>query len=324
MSPVSAVIYFFSMLAGFTAIVYAVNLFKIYHRKYVSQYLFFLIAYFISGFLNLIARNLVNEFCSQNLFLRTMTDYSMVLLGFPFFVLTLFFFISFTRKVAEQAISQLFMVWYFMVWLAVLVALLWGIKIYISTGDNHFISVLLSVINYLILTGLLLSLFKLWFQSRWIFNKSKQRGLRFLAILYMGLFSGLFVLSRLIPDHQDSGRYAIVVIIYFVLNFPPLLYLKKFLARYFTSKTLQEEEKLYLASFFGHYHISNQEGVVINLILEGRDNLSIAKKLSISEGTIKNHIYKIYKKVGINSRVKLIQQVRDHLSDYQSGKKEFL
>ena len=318
MSPASAIIYVFSLLAGFTAIMIAVNLFKTYRRKYISQYLFFLIAYFVSGFLNLIGRNLVYEFCRQNLIQRTMTDNLIVLLGFPFIVLTLFFFISFTRKMAEQDIPQLFMIWYFMACLAVLVALFWGIKIYISTGNNRFLKILLSGINYLILTGLLLSLFKLWLRSRWIFNKSKQRGLRFLAILYVGLFSGFFVLSKLLPDNQDSGRYAIVVVIYFVLNFPPLLYLKKFLGRYFTSKSLQVEEKLYLASFFGHYHISNQEGVVINLILEGRDNLSIAKKLSISQGTVKNHIYKIYKKVGINSRVKLIQQVRDHLSGHHS------
>ena len=324
MSPVSAVIYFFSLLAGFTAIMIAVNLFKMYRRKYVSQYLFFLIAYFISGFLNLIGRNLIHEFCGHNLFFQTMTDYSMMLLGFPFFVLTLFFFISFTRKVAEKSISQMFMIWFFLACLAVLMAMLWGIKIFMSTEDSRFLTVLLSFMNILIFSALLLSLFKLWFQSRWIFNKSKQIGLRFLAILYTGLFSGLFIFSRLIPDNRQSATYAILVILYFMLNFPPLLYLKKFLARYFTSKTLQEGEKLYLASFFGHYRISRQEAVVINLILEGRDNISIAKKLSISEGTVKNHVYKIYKKAGINSRVKLIQLVRDHLKDRNRGKKEYL
>jgi DNA-binding CsgD family transcriptional regulator len=313
MSTVSGIIYIFSLLASFASIVIAVNLLKTYRRKYISQYLFFLIAYNISGFTNLIGRNLANEFYHQNPFIRTMTGYSMVLLCFPFFVLTLFFFISFTREIADQGLSHLFMIWYFITWMAVLVALLLGLKIYIASGDNRFLKILLNSINYGILMVLLFSLLKLLFQSRWIYNKNRQRGLRFLAILYIGLFSGCFLLIQKYSANPDNFYFTLIVIAYFALNFPPLLYLKYFMKKYFTSQTLRLDEQLYLGSFFNHYDISRQERVVVNFILEGRDNLSIAKQLSISRGTVKNHIYNIYKKVEVNSRVKLIQRIRDHL-----------
>ena len=314
MSTVSGIIYIFSLLASFASIVIAVNLLKTYRRKYLSQYLFFLIAYNISGFTNLIGRNLANEFYHQNPFIRTMTGYSMVLLCFPFFVLTLFFFISFTREIADQGLSHLFMIWYCIIWMAVLVALLLGLKIYIDSGDNRFLKILLNSINYGILMVLLFSLLKLLFQSRWIYNKNRQRGLRFLAILYIGLFSLYFYLSQNhISVNLGNFYFILIVIVYFTLNFPPLLYLKYFLEKYFTSQTLRPDEQLYLGSFFNHYDISRQERVVINFILEGRDNLSIAKQLSISGGTVKNHIYNIYKKVDVNSRAKLIQRVKEHL-----------
>lgn len=314
MSTVSGIIYIFSLLASFASIVISMNLFKTYRRKYLSQYIFFLIAYNISGFINLIGRNLANEFYHQNPLILTMSGYSMVLLCFPFLMLTMFFFISFTREIADQGLSHLFMIWYFITWMAVLVALLWGLKIYIISGDNRFFNILLTSINYGILMVLLFSLLKLLFQSRWIYNKNRQRGLRFLAVLYIGLFTFYFYLSQNhISVNLGNFYFALIVIVYFTLNFPPLLYLKHFLDKYFTSRTLRPDEQLYLGSFFNHYDISGQERVVINFILEGMDNLSIAKQLSISGGTVKNHIYNIYKKVDVNSRAKLMQRIKEYL-----------
>ncbi|MCK4836339.1 MAG: hypothetical protein KAT17_06865, partial [Candidatus Aminicenantes bacterium] len=62
MTWVSLVIYIFSLVSGFSIVFYAVLLFKRYRKKYLSQYLFFLIAYYISGFLNLIGQHLAHEF----------------------------------------------------------------------------------------------------------------------------------------------------------------------------------------------------------------------------------------------------------------------
>ncbi len=54
------------------------------------------------------------------------------------------------------------------------------------------------------------------------------------------------------------------------------------------------------------YNISKREKEIIQLILKGKSNKEIEDILFISLATVKNHIYKIYKKMGIKSRMELI------------------
>ena len=59
-------------------------------------------------------------------------------------------------------------------------------------------------------------------------------------------------------------------------------------------------------SFLKKYNITKREQEIIELIQEGRTNRYISKKLFLSEKTVANHIYNIFKKLNINSRFELI------------------
>jgi DNA-binding CsgD family transcriptional regulator len=61
--------------------------------------------------------------------------------------------------------------------------------------------------------------------------------------------------------------------------------------------------------FFRRYNISRREQEIVNLILRGKDNREIEKTLFISLGTVKNHIYSIFQKVGVNNRGQLILKI---------------
>lgn len=52
--------------------------------------------------------------------------------------------------------------------------------------------------------------------------------------------------------------------------------------------------------------LSVREKEVLNLIPKGYSNKDIAKTLFISEKTVKTHLYNIYKKLGVNTRAKVI------------------
>lgn len=52
---------------------------------------------------------------------------------------------------------------------------------------------------------------------------------------------------------------------------------------------------------------------VTKLILRGHSNVSIAGNLAIAEGTVKQHRYNIYKRLGISSQSELFQRFIDHL-----------
>lgn len=59
--------------------------------------------------------------------------------------------------------------------------------------------------------------------------------------------------------------------------------------------------------FLKRFNISTREKEVILLILKGMSNKEIESHLYIALCTVRNHIYNIYKKLGIQNRSQLIR-----------------
>jgi LuxR family transcriptional regulator of csgAB operon len=50
-------------------------------------------------------------------------------------------------------------------------------------------------------------------------------------------------------------------------------------------------------------------------MLEGKTNLDIKKALFISANTVRNHIYNIYRKLGVRNRVQIINLIQTTLGN---------
>lgn len=59
-----------------------------------------------------------------------------------------------------------------------------------------------------------------------------------------------------------------------------------------------------------HFSLTIRETEILKLIFDGFSNKEIAKKLFISEYTVKDHIKSIMRKVDVNSRQKLIAKIK--------------
>jgi two-component system nitrate/nitrite response regulator NarL len=57
--------------------------------------------------------------------------------------------------------------------------------------------------------------------------------------------------------------------------------------------------------------LSDREQQVITLLCGGLSNREIARKLGVTEGTVKVHLHAIYGKLGVRSRVELMIAVAD-------------
>lgn len=55
------------------------------------------------------------------------------------------------------------------------------------------------------------------------------------------------------------------------------------------------------------YHLTKQETNIVQLIFEGKSSSEICDKLFISSATLRKHIYNIYRKTNVKSRIQLIQ-----------------
>ena len=61
-----------------------------------------------------------------------------------------------------------------------------------------------------------------------------------------------------------------------------------------------------------HRLLSQRELEILQLLVQGLSNNSIAKQLFLSEGTVKNHISRIYERLGVGDRVQAIIFAREH------------
>jgi DNA-binding NarL/FixJ family response regulator len=70
--------------------------------------------------------------------------------------------------------------------------------------------------------------------------------------------------------------------------------------------TLQKTTPLRCVNHRGELLLSKREQEIVPLVAEGLTNREISSRLSLSEHTVKNHLFRIYEKIGISSRVELI------------------
>jgi DNA-binding CsgD family transcriptional regulator len=66
-----------------------------------------------------------------------------------------------------------------------------------------------------------------------------------------------------------------------------------------------------LGPFSEHFDLTKREQSVLALILQGKSNKDIGTELFISNKTVKNHVYNLYQKLGVKSRLDLANAVRE-------------
>ena len=76
-----------------------------------------------------------------------------------------------------------------------------------------------------------------------------------------------------------------------------------------------------LVEIFADFKISTREREILDLIIQGKSNKEIANCLFISEGTVKNHIYNIYKKLGVCNRLQILRMIHDFKDKARDRKK---
>lgn len=66
------------------------------------------------------------------------------------------------------------------------------------------------------------------------------------------------------------------------------------------------------AYFRSLYGISEREGEIIGLLIDGNTSREVAEQLFISAKTVENHVYNIYQKTQVRNRVELVNLILEH------------
>ena len=126
-------------------------------------------------------------------------------------------------------------------------------------------------------------------------------GLRIIASNNPGL--QLFLYERNLPENALT-----LLAVFFVMRSSAQFFSLRFSASSGVSaETSRQVVEARFSSFCDVRGISERERDVLEQLLEGADNRTIAESLFISIGTVKSHAHAIYRKCGVSSRSELIQ-----------------
>jgi DNA-binding CsgD family transcriptional regulator len=139
----------------------------------------------------------------------------------------------------------------------------------------------------------------------------KQKQLtRTLSIYFFIAFTLNSMVYDYIPISSDVTFY-LSPLIYVLINIPPLFFLRKYAKEIFKDRLIGQAYRVNFEGIFHKYGLSKREQEIFVLMLEGKSNKEIGEALFISVKTVKNHIYNIFQKLGVNSRIKLYVFIRN-------------
>ena len=232
------------------------------------------------------------------------------ILGVPFLLISWIMLLKMAFSLFDQKIKSSWIIIHF-IFLALLIVCVWFIFDFLDPE-----SLLINEKIKYVEVGLLISMeliYVLLFMMIVIYYLRRRQNpmnkfiLRFMILMLVG-----FALRAcLLPfSFLNPWVMALVILLYFASNFPPLLYLRLNAELMFKPIHAENPSESKMKVIFEKYKISKREKEIITHICEGKTNGQIADDLFISLQTVKDHTHRIYSKIGIKSRMHLVQMVK--------------
>jgi DNA-binding CsgD family transcriptional regulator len=310
-SPFIYIYYTALVIIAFATVGLAYVLQKRFPFKYLFDFFYYLIAIYFYWFVIVVVPDLLVSILGENLEAISSTVYWIfVLFSLPCFFIGLYFFISLFLHLRKEKIPKWITSVYSIGALAFSVGLGIALKLSIEHTDQDIISNFYVLLKLLAL-GLRLAVVAYAFFGAIKSNDAKKKRLtQNLSVYYFIAFTLYSVFFDYIPFSEDIHFY-LSPLIYVLINIPPLFFLRNSAKMIFEDRKLAQDEKIDFEGIFKKYGLSKREQEILFLMLEGKSNKEIGAELYISFKTVKNHIYSIFQKLGINNRFKLFVLIRN-------------
>ncbi|MEJ2662456.1 MAG: helix-turn-helix transcriptional regulator [Spirochaetia bacterium] len=267
-----------------------------YQYKYKSRILLFLIA----SLIGLLCAGISYSIFILNLSALSFEQFRTVF--FAFFSLgmlsfVVFFYFYLRKRFALRSyrfIERMLLGGYFfsigLVVLTVVLPLIWFITLAVLFCVFLFSS-------FLALNKLVFLLEKLQFEQRDVAFRLLVLNLLLIIISVLGEITYYFLY-----EHVSDFSLALYVLI-------PLFFFSilKNQSIYYQQQTIENPDKIRL--IFEQFGLSAKEQEIALEVLQGKSNKEIAYDMELSGSTVKSHIYSIYKKVNVQSRVQFVNLV---------------
>ncbi|HLP46612.1 MAG TPA: helix-turn-helix transcriptional regulator [Candidatus Kapabacteria bacterium] len=315
MGIIALVFYFFSLATSVAMIVFSHRLLKQYAYKFLNFYFYYVIFFYVFGFLNFTSRLILAQIFAPGPSTVNATSQVIGVTALPVFLISLFFAMSWIRDLVGKRIPIRLKMIYWTSQAVLLTAFLYGVATLAKTNDFSLAGPIFEVVTTIELLIILIILLQVYFYARAIEDTNRKQLAMNLGHMYIVGFFLMTIFGKFIriPYYiypAELSFQIVVTFLFFFINIPPLFYLYVFLNKHHGEWGAHVPEPARLRDWYTRYDITAREEEIIDLIMEGKTNEEIGDELFISTKTVKNNISSIYKKLGAKNRVQLTNMIR--------------
>jgi DNA-binding CsgD family transcriptional regulator len=309
-SPILFLTFLFCLAIAVGSLLMARQLTATYDKELHRHYFYYLIAFYAFAFYGLwgpiVARALLSSLEAQAAVVQAVSGFLSVL-GVPFLFLSWLMLLTTACSLFEKKARTGWLALHAAVFVALLVCS-WALLAWTATPSDF----LAASVPYLG-AGVLIVLELVYFAAFLVlairFGKRvgaerREVALRF-ALLLFAAFCIRTLLGGLVLVDERLGSLSLLA--YFGSNLLPVLYLRAVSDKAFEPVKAELASAAGMEAVFERYGITKRERQIVQHVCLGKTNKQIADELFISLQTVKDHTHRIYSKMGINSRMKLVQ-----------------
>ena len=290
------------------------QLIQTYNGLFHKRYFYYLVTFYAFAFYgvwaHILMRILLDAIDTQNEIVSTVANF-LPIFGVPFLIVSWTLLLNLGYAVTDVPVKSK-KPGYLLLLFTGLITILWAVYIivyhedwvmgeqlvYAEIGLIQFIELILMI--YLCIVG---------FRNSSPFKKTKKNTVRTFVIM---MFLGFMVRSAIMPAFF-YGIWFIppLLLLFFLTNLFPLIYLKLKSDTLFIPVFAGSPSNKKKALLYEKFRITKREKEIVEGICKGLTNQQIADELFISLQTVKDHTHRIYSKIGINSRMKLVSMLSE-------------
>jgi DNA-binding CsgD family transcriptional regulator len=298
-----------SFAIGIAAILNSVQLRKIFNFGILKTFTWNLISVNVMVFLDLVTLYIYTNIPSLITgTANTITTIFYGIIGLTCHLIMTYTYLIFIRLLFETKPSRKFMIVIYLFLGIIFIQFIAGMILFFIKNDNTFFKIVTNIENFAC-NGLLLfyTLYLVIYIGK-VPESKRQTALKKFGIFYISIYA-LFLLGVSLFSITGSLFFYSSILL---INSAVLIYLRKFLKEYLGEISISTNYITKLEEIAAQYNISPREKEIIELLLKGKINKEIEQELFISSHTVRNHIYHIFQKIGINNRLQLANMIFNH------------
>lgn len=305
----SLLLYVLSLAVMVIACWLALGLVRTFRLHFLSPYLGYLVAINTAGLLNLAVTDLSLDVLKDIPPPSMQTIYILFgLAAFPLLAIAFYFYLTFVSGILDQGLSLTFRTAYIILWTVLLTGFLIRIQLALQQKVLPIAQALNLVFASLVLFIPIAALVYLMLRTARGPWAEGRKGLIKFAVVSLVCYI-LFFVSFSLPQPGSSFRW-IAPICLLLANVSPILVLRRILRRYGRPILPEMFGDPRMNEFRERFQLSPREGEILDLLLKGKSNKDIERELFVSPHTVRNHVHNIYQKLGVGSRLQLLNLMR--------------